>query len=68
MEPPAVYQWAGSRPPHHIGEGLRSGGVSYLRALPGAPAQSEAVQARLQLLHLFTQEPLNMQQPGHARN
>lgn len=58
----------GSGRPHRIAEGLGGSGVSHLRALPGAPAQSEAVQARLQLLRLFTQEPLNTRRPGHARS
>lgn len=40
---------------------------SRLRVLLRRRAQSEAVQAGLQLFHLFTQESLNIQQPVCAK-
>ncbi len=48
---------------HHIAEKLSGSHVSNLDVLPRSSVQSEAVQARVQLFHLFTQESLNVQQP-----
>lgn len=46
-------------PSHHITEELSGSHVSNLHVLPRSPVQSEAVRARVQLFHLFTQEPIN---------
>lgn len=52
-----------SCPPHHIAEELSRSYVSHVHVLPRYSVQSEAVQAWLQLFHLFTQDSLNIQQP-----
>lgn len=45
-------------PPHHITNELSGTHVSNFHAFPRLPVQSQAVQARVQLFHLFTQEAI----------
>lgn len=51
---------------YRVSQELCRGRVSHAGLRPSASVQPEAVQARLQLLHLFTQEPLRMRQPALA--
>lgn len=50
-------------PPHQISEELAKSHVSNLNILSHLPVQSKAVQARVQLFHLFTQESLMFSSP-----
>lgn len=45
-------------PPHHIADELSGSHVPDLHVLTRSSVQSEAVQAWVQLFHLFTQESL----------
>lgn len=48
-------------PPHQIMEEFSGSHVSHLHVLSRRSVQSEAVQARLQLFHLFTRDSFNIQ-------
>lgn len=54
----SLYMRASFCPPHHITEELSRSHISHFGILSRYSVQSEAVQARIQLFHLFTQEPL----------
>lgn len=56
-----------ARPSYHVTEKLTGSHVANFHVPPCLPLQPEAVWARVQLFHLFTQEPLNAQRPVRTK-
>lgn len=63
-----IVTWgAEARPSYHVAEKLTGSHVANVHIPPCLPLQPEAVWARVQLFHLFTQEPLNAQRHARAK-